>query len=152
MANVIDLVLRVSGTVSYTDMTHGPFEASIARSFVASPYNTDSLENYAEVAQDEPVKLADFYELLLPAVVTTTSDAPIGSRTISDVVMFMDGRVSYDDNTSASFAIEYFNGAVDHTSLDTADTFAAMVAIPANKAKVVAVLEELAGTGNVTIV
>ncbi len=154
---VSGLVLRISGTVAFSDGSHSPFDVSftsgsglIADGIESNPFPSTSLETYKQLDESSPTTISSVIDLL-PSVVSLLPDAPTTSKTVSDATFFVTGTVAYDDNNKESFAIEYYKEAVNHFPTKTASVWTDIAAsLPANAAAT-SLLELLAGDGKVTL-
>ncbi len=124
MANVRSYALKLYGTVTYSDGSKGMFEATtddqVGRSLVAVPKDaTSPINDFALLNRD---KHANILSLFADTtwVVTLTTTPPVVTKTVTDFVAFLSGLVAYDDNSKASFAVEWFKGLTDFRLVDTA--------------------------------
>lgn len=132
MAHVRSYALKLFGTVTYSDGSKGMFEATtdntIGRSLVAVPKDpTNPINDFALLDRDKHANLLSLFADTTWAVTLTTTP-PSVTKTVTDFVAFLSGLVAYDDNTKASFAVEWFKGLTDFRVADTASVGAALKA------------------------
>jgi hypothetical protein len=130
MAHIRSYALKLFGTVAYSDGSKGMFEATtdntIGRSLVAVPKDaTGPLNDFALLNRDKHASILGLFADTTWAVTLTTTP-PVTSKTVTDFVAFLSGLVAYDNNTKASFAVEWFKGNVDFRPADTASVGAAL--------------------------
>lgn len=152
-----DLVFRISGTVAYSDGSHGPFEVSFnsASSGVASgiesdPFPDSSKLNFRNMDESLP-GITSTVLGLLPTSVTLTPDAPSTSKPVSVATFFVTGQIARDDNTHDSFAIEWNGEEINHFPDETSTVWSEITAESETSDAVESLFDLLAGTGNTTV-
>lgn len=130
MAHVRSYALKLFGTVTYSDGSKGMFESTtdntITRSLVAvSKDTTNPINDFALLNRDKHANILGLFADTT-WVVTLTTTPPSVTKTVTDFVAFLSGLVAYDDNTKASFAVEWFKSNVDFRAADTASVGAAL--------------------------
>lgn len=124
MANVRSYALKLFGTVSYSDGSKGMFEATtdntIGRRLVAVPKDTTGpINDFALLNRDKHANILSLFADTTWAVTLTTTP-PVVTKTVTGFVASLSGLVAYDNNTNASFAVEWFDGLTDFRAADTA--------------------------------
>lgn len=143
------IVLKFSGVVSYSDGSSGPFESSIHREIVSSPFTESGQQEFAQLS-DVSSDVTEFFSLL-PGTVSAAFATPDADKTVTDLSMVLTGSIARDDQTSEGFAIEYYNGNVDHFPSSTSTVWAELVADSDFLSQITSVLEDVVGSGNMTI-
>lgn len=161
---VKDFTLRVSGTVAYSDRSHGSFEA-VGRwkgqfgGLVAQHTNADSLENFRRLYASNSTGVEQVLDALAPnptdgGVVALTPAAPSVAKTVSSFVLEVSGLVAYTDNSKASFIVQWVDGVVNVFPTETVQTWQDLteaVGATSPRAFLVTVFEAVAGVGDVSI-
>lgn len=153
-----DFVYRISGTVTYSDDSWGPFEASVQNGLIHNPYGTESLADFQQAYGGTDDKSADIDALLALFVGPThtlTPAAPGTAKTVTDLNMEVSGLVANDDNTIQSFSAQFSfsNGYLIADEADGSSVLAMdkVAATAAWNALVEDALEVLCGAGNATV-
>lgn len=162
-----DFTVRISGTVAYSDRSHGSFEAAAIwkgnlGGVVAQHNNPDSLENFRRLAQDQAAALAATLDVLAPAgsphgeVSFSSLPAPQTSKTVTSFVMEVSGLVTYDDNSKDIFSAQWVNGTInlfpDNTTQVWQDlTDAAFNPLGDSRSFITMVFDAVAGSGETTL-
>jgi len=144
----MDLSYKVSGQVSYSDNTHGPFEAVYYNGIVYGSFNSESLENFTQLYTDDAASV-DAMFALLSGTTAISVGTPATDKTVTEFTMEVSGMLARDDNTWEGFAVQYVNGAVDYQEGGTA--YAEAIADSTFLAAIDSTLEIIAGVGNITI-
>lgn len=123
MGTIKSYVLKLYGTVTYSDNSKGMFETTtddtITRKQIAVPKDAvGPLNDFALLNRDMHSNLLSLFADTT-WVVTLTTTPPATSKTVKDFVAFLTGTVAYTDNTKASFAVEWFKGLTDFRPADT---------------------------------
>jgi len=153
---VSNFTVRMSGTVAYTDNSHGSFEASAIwrgelGGVVATHSSSDSQANFGQLAADRGGQLASMLAVL-PGTITLTPPATLPDKTVSSFVMEISGVVSYDDRTpNGLFLAQFVNGVVDLFPAESAEHWAAVAGTGGANAMLTQVFDALAGSGNSTV-
>tara|TARA_R100001244_G_scaffold25113_4_gene25555 strand:- start:14106 stop:14609 length:504 start_codon:yes stop_codon:yes gene_type:complete len=162
-----DFTVRISGTVAYSDRSHGSFEASAIwkgnlGGVVAQHSNPDSLEHFRRLAESKSVELADTLAVLAPAgspqgiVTFATLPAPVTSKTVTSFVMEVSGLITDDDNSKDGFSAQWVNGAVNLFPDDTEVVWQTLTDPASNplgdqRSFLVMVFDAVAGSGETTL-
>jgi len=116
---ITEAVFRISGTVSFSDRSHAPFEIIHQKlGTVANPYPDDAAETFKRLYASMPSVISDTLDLLDdPGIVegSLTFVAPATAKSVTDGTFFIGIDFTRDDNSRATLAVEYFDGAVTHT-------------------------------------
>lgn len=145
---VTDMVFNIYGTMSFSDRSSAPIEATLAyNSNISNPYS--NLVDFATLKRDQAAVLTAFFNTLLPKTVSLIPTATAPSKTVTNVVLLMTGLVTYDDRTWDSFVVEYVNGVTNFFPTNTTTDWADMV--NSDNALMTSVFEKLAGVGNATL-
>lgn len=145
---ITDLVLRVSGTVDFTDGTTHRFIAVWEDGALVEPFSSESIEAFKQLWGQRNVDVKALLQLL-GGTYTIVPGAPSTQKTVSDWSFLVDGRITRDDGTSGSFNAVY---DVKGGSRVTGTTvFAEVLASTSHKNILDTVLEALAGSSHVTI-
>lgn len=145
---VTSMVFNIYGTMSYSDRSSAPIEATLAyNNNISNPYS--NLADFATLKRDKAAVLTAFFNTLLPKTVTLTPASSTVSKTVTDVVLLMTGTVTYDDRTSSSFVVEYLNGVTNFFPTNTTTDWADMIGF--NKPLLTSVFEKLAGVGHASL-
>lgn len=150
MATVTDYNFKIYGIVTYTNGSWGPFEATLAKSRLATPYASDALANFKAAKRDKSSLIVALLALL-PNLVTLSPATSTDSRTVSSLVMTLGGQIALSDGTTKAFVIEYLNGNVEPSSIDTDTVWGYLRGDATIKAAIKTVFEALVGTGNATL-
>jgi len=114
---ITDFVLNLFGTIAYDDDSHGSFESTFRQSgefsgVVAQHSSEDSKFHFAQLLNDRANGInALLAELPGSVILTYTSVTP--DKNVNSFVMNISGTVTYDDNTSGSFAIQWVDGIIN---------------------------------------
>lgn len=112
---ITSFTFKISGVAAYTDGTSGPFESTYSNSIISNPFELESNINFSQLYTDEPGDVDALQDLLtlgspggkyLNFVVTS----PVQDKTISDWWMDINGIVTYDDESSGAYCVQYRNG------------------------------------------
>jgi hypothetical protein len=130
---VNDFTVRVSGTVAYSDQSHGSFEAvgkwrGQFGGLVAQHSSTDSLEHFRQLYASNSMGVQQVLDILAESgaprgVVTLTPNAPTNPKTVTSFVMEVSGLAAFDDNSKAGYIAQWVDGAVNLFPAETADTW-----------------------------
>ncbi|MHC4792485.1 MAG: hypothetical protein ACYS8Y_13845 [Planctomycetota bacterium] len=133
---VSNFTVKLSGTVAYTDNSHGSFEATAVwkgslGGVTAQHSSADSLEHFRRLHADNASGVRAVLDVLTPstddgAIVLSGIAAPAVSKTVSSFVMEVSGLASYDDNSKTSFVAQWVNGVVNLFPAETMETWRAM--------------------------
>jgi hypothetical protein len=157
---VRNFTVKFSGTVAYTDNSHGSFESTAIwrgelGGVVASHNTADSQYNLSQLYADQPVNVQAMLDALVSGPTTAITLSPpttTPDKTVESFVAELSGGVSYDDGSSNGlFISQWVSGVVNLFPLDSPVHWAAIVADPVASAFLVTALEELTGTGNATV-
>lgn len=150
---ITSLVMRISGTVTYEDGSHAPFEASYGsadtplRDLVAQPDSAVALEAFAQFITSSLTGRIEEVLAFLPSMVAIIPGTPAASKTVSDATLFLTGAIAEDDRTKSSFAIEYNKMAIDHFPSATDAVWAKLAADPVFNAAAASLVDAVAGEG-----
>lgn len=128
---VSNFTVKMSGTVAYTDNSHGSFESSASwqghiGGVVATHSSADSEANFSQLVADKSAELTSMFNVL-GGTVTLSPPAATPDKTVSSFVMEVSGEVSYDDGTPTGvFLAQWVNGVVDVFPSDSATHWAAI--------------------------
>lgn len=135
---VRDFTVKVSGTVAYSNNSHGSFEAAAKwqnqfGNLVAQHSNTDSLEHFRQLYANESTGITQMLELLAPTgsprgVVTLATAAPTTLKTVDSFVMEISGVVALDDNSKVGYIAQWVNGVVSLYPSETESTWTELAA------------------------
>lgn len=145
---ITDIVLRVSGTVDFTDQTTQRFQAVWEDSQLKQPFSAQSLEAFKQLWRQRHTNVDALLELL-GGTFTITTGAPTTGKTVKDWTMLVDGRITRDNGTHGNFNAVY--DVKGGRRVTGASVFTEIRASAAHKAIVDTVLESLAGTNKVRI-
>jgi len=154
---ITSLVMRISGTVTYEDGSHAPFEASYGsadtplRDLVAQPDAASHLEAFAQFIASSLTGRIEETLAFLPSMVAIVQGTPEADKTVSDATLFLTGAITEDDRTKSSFAIEYNKMAIDHFPSSTDEVWAKLAADPVFNAAAASMIDAVAGDGATTI-
>lgn len=128
---ISDFTIKISGTVAYTDDTSQSFESSSrwSNGVVSTPDSSQSLEAYQRLYDTQSAFVTSFLNLL-PGINLTNASTPTVAKNVDDFVMEVSGTVSYDDNTSGSFVIQWVNGTADIFPTETDEHYRAIIDNP----------------------
>ena len=146
MPTVTSITLNIFGNVTFNDGTTSPIEVTLAHNNSISTPHSTNLVNFATLKRDRALILADFFGAL--GVFTLTPDTTPSTNIATDVVLSMSGTVTYDNRTSETFSVEYFNSVVSFTESIRGVW---SDAVNFNESLVISVLEKFAGIGNVEL-
>jgi len=113
---ITSFTFKISGVAAYTDGTSGPFESTYSNGIISNPFESESNINFSQLYTDEPGDVDALQDLLtlgspggkyLNFIVTS----PVQDKTISDWWMDINGIVTYDDETSGYYCVQYRNGS-----------------------------------------
>ena len=102
-----DLTFRVSGLVTYSDGSFGPFEASLHRGILSSPFGTTSLANFQQLYADKQTATDALLALFVGPTHALTPLAASPDKTVTDFWMEVSGTYARADNTWAGFGVVY---------------------------------------------
>lgn len=152
---VNDFVAKVSGTVAYTDNSHGSFEATAKwrnslGGLVAQHNSADSKYHFSQLYADESIGLNSMLGVF-PGSISLSPAATTPNKKVKSFVMEVSGRVVYDKTKVGSFIAQWVDGVVDIFPSETDATWAALTSDGSAKAFLVQVFESLVGSNNATI-
>jgi len=158
---VSDLTIRVSGTVAYSDNSHGSFEATAVwktnlGGVIAQHSSVDSQLHFAQLYADKAAEV-NATLAILPAgsegVVGVTPPSPSPNKLVTSFVMEVSGLVTLDDNSNSSFVAQWVNGVLDLYPDETVPAWRSIAGFSTEGTNpyLVQVFEALAGAGNATI-
>jgi hypothetical protein len=135
---VKDFTVKVSGTVAYSDQSHGSFEATgkwVGQfgGLVAQHNNAASLEHFRQLFNTNSANITQVLDLLADSgaprgVVTLTTAAPAVPKTVTSFVMEISGVVALDDNSKVGYIAQWVNGVVSLYPAETASTWTELAA------------------------
>jgi hypothetical protein len=150
---VRNFTIKFSGTVAYTDNSHGSFESTAIWNgelggVVASHSTASSQYDLAQLHADKPADLQAMLDVLGGVALNPAAMAP--DKTVASFVAELSGGVAYDDGSSNGlFISQWVSGVVNLFPVDSPSHFQAILADPVAGAFLVTALEELTGAGNV---
>jgi hypothetical protein len=153
---VSNFIVRMSGTVAYTDNSHGSFEASASwkgelGGVIATHNSPDSQANFSQLAADKASGLSALLAVL-PGTITLTPPTAAPDKTVSSFVMEISGLVSYNDKTpNGVFITQWVDGVVDLFPADAAKHWAALAGDSGANTFLTQVFEALTGVGNASV-
>jgi len=145
---ITDLVLRVSGTVDFTDGTTNRFVAVWEDGALVEPFSSESIEAFKQLWGQRNVDVRALLQLL-GGIFTITTSAPTSQKTVDDWTMLVDGNLTRDDGSSGNFNAVYDRKGGSRVTGTSA--FAEVLASTSYKDVLDTVLEALAGSGKVAI-
>lgn len=152
---VRDFTVRMSGTVAYSDNTHGSFEASAMwrgnlGNVVATHASADSLEHFKQLFGSEAASVNLIFAVF-PGTVTITTAAPTTQKEVTSFTMEISGLVATDTNTKHGFVAQWIDGVVNLFPAETDEAWALITDSTSGKSFLDSVLEACAGSGKVAI-
>ncbi len=102
-----DITFRIRGLVTYSDGSNSPFEASLHRGILHTPFSATSLDSFQQLYSDKAADVNTLLGLFTGPTHTLTPLAPGTSKTVTDFVMEVTGTYARDNNTWASFGVVY---------------------------------------------
>ena len=149
---VNDFVLRVSGTVAYSDNSNGSFE-SIVRlegsggGLIAQHNSAHSQYHFSQLYADMSTSVDEVLGVL--GILTVAPPTTTPDKTVSSFVMEVSGFVVNDDGTKGPFVVQRVNGSVDVYPDDSSANWLTLIADTNGDSYVTQAFEALAGVGNV---
>lgn len=128
---ISDFTVRMSGTVAYTDGSHGSFETvstwrGTHAGLIAQHSSSESQEHFNQLLADKSTEVNAMFAVL-PGTITFTTPAPTNDKTVDSFIMEISGLVTYDDNSKGPFIAQWVNGALDLLPDATVEHWAAVV-------------------------
>lgn len=130
---VKDFTIKVSGTVAYSDQSHGSFEATgkwVGQfgGLIAQHSSEDSLEHFRQLYADKSAGVTLVLEQLAPSgashgVVSLMPIVPTNAKTVTSFVMEISGLVAFTDNSKAGYIAQWVNGTVNLYPAETESTW-----------------------------
>jgi hypothetical protein len=159
---VSSFTVKVNGTVSYFDNSHGSFEATAIfgtnlGGIVAQHSQIDSQFHFAQLFADKADEVNATLALLPGGSgqgdVTLTPTATPPDRVVDSFIMEISGLVSEDDNTTSSFVAQFIDGTVDLFPNESVAAWRSLNdgTAPGAVSLLTLTFEALAGTGNATV-
>lgn len=140
---ITDMMLRVSGTIDFTDGTQNRFVAVWEDAALVQPFSSESLEAFKQLWGERHADVVALLQLL-GGTYTISPGSPSSQKTVSDWTMLVDGRITRDDGTHGNFNAVYdVKGGQRVTG---ADVVTEVLADSTYKAILDSVLESVAGT------
>ena len=149
---ITSFTFKISGVAAYTDGTSGPFESTYSNGIISSPFESESNINFSQLYTDESDVVDSLQDLLtlgspdgkyLKFIVS----APVQDKTISDWWMDINGIVTYDDETSGYYCVQYRNGSFN--DLDGKVNFYALLADPVASGAITDALQSVSSVSEV---
>ncbi len=166
---VNNFTVRFSGTVAYTDNSHGSFEASAIwkgelGGVVAQHSLPDSQFHFSQLYADSSAGLNNMLKVLGPGGVSNPSAGPLDGgtvglspavvapdKTVSSFVAEISGLVSFDDNSKLAFVAQWVNGVVNLFPAESQEAWDELIKDSGGNSFMVTILEALVGAGNAQV-
>lgn len=151
---VTSFTFKISGVAAYTDGTSGPFETTYSNGVISSPFESESNINFSQLYTDESDVVDSLQELLTLGspdgkYLNFIVSAPVIDKTISDWWMDISGIVTYDDETSGYYCVQYRNGSFN--DLDGKANFYALLADPVASGAITDALQSVSSVSEVAV-
>lgn len=153
---VSNFTVKFSGTVAYTDGSHGSFESTAIwqgeLGGVTATHNTTASQTH--LSQLYADKLTDVNAMLsaLGGTISMSPSTATPDKTVDTFVAEVSGLVSYDDGTpNGLFLVQWVNGSLDLFPDDSSTHWLALVADADANAFLVTAFEVLTGASHVSI-
>jgi len=152
--SVTSFTFKISGVAAYTDGTSGPFETTYSNGVISSPFESESNINFSQLYTDESDVVDSLQELLTLGspdgkYLNFIVSAPVIDKTISDWWMDISGIVTYDDETSGYYCVQYRNGSFN--DLDGKTNFYALLADPVASGAITDALQSVSSVSEVAV-
>ncbi len=145
---ITDLVVRISGTVDFTDGTTQKFGVVREDGALVEPSSTESLEAFKQLWTQRHTPINALLNSLGATFIITTAH-PTTQKTVSDWVFLVNGTITRSDGSSGHFNAVYdVKGGNRVTGVSV---FAEVKADATYKALFDAALEAIAGANKVVI-
>lgn len=145
---ITDLVVRISGTVDFTDGTTQKFGVIREDGALVEPFAADSVEAFKQLWNQRNAPITALLNLL-GATFTITTSPPTTQKTVADWVFLVNGTIARSDGTHSHFNAVY--DVKGGSRVTGASVFAEVAADATYKAIFDAVLEAVAGANKVAI-
>jgi hypothetical protein len=151
---ITSFTFKISGVAAYTDGTSGPFETTYSNGVISSPFESESNINFSQLYTDESDVVDSLQELLTLGspdgkYLNFIVSAPVIDKTISDWWMDISGIVTYDDETSGYYCVQYRNGSFN--DLDGKANFYALLADPVASGAITDALQSVSSVSEVAV-